>query len=183
MKKVERKPLGKTGNRVVNVITGIILVGLVIGVIAIIATAVHGVKHIATHPFLTTKTATTSQATKPATTKPTTTEVTPTTTATTAPAASTAPKVLLDQSGNGIASTAPFITGNKWTITYTFDCSSFGSQGNFQIYINNTDGSENDDAGANQLATSGGSTDYYYDAGSHSLQINSECDWHVTVNG
>jgi hypothetical protein len=91
------------------------------------------------------------------------------------------PQTLLDLSGSGQAQTAAFTTGDNWAITYTFNCSSFGSQGNFQIYINNTDSSENDDTGANQLAASGGSTDHYYDAGKHYLQINSECAWHLTV--
>jgi hypothetical protein len=99
------------------------------------------------------------------------------------PAPAAAPKVLLDQSGNGQASTASFSTGDNWSITYTFDCSSYGSAGNFQITINNTDNSFNSDTGANALATSGGSTDHYYDSGKHYLSINSECDWHVTVNG
>lgn len=103
----------------------------------------------------------------------------PATTATSKPAPTT--YTLLSQSGSGQASTASFTTTSNWVITYTFDCSSFGSQGNFQIYINNTDGSLNTDTGANDLAMSGGNTDHYYDAGSHYLQINSECDWTVSV--
>lgn len=91
------------------------------------------------------------------------------------------PKVVLDISGSGIKQTQPFTTKSRWTITYTFNCASFGYQGNFQIYVNNTDGSYNTDSGANDLAMSGGDTDYFYDAGEHYLTINSECDWHVTV--
>jgi hypothetical protein len=111
----------------------------------------------------------------------TTSNPSPKPTPTPAPAPTPQPTVLLDQSGSGIASTNSFTTSSKWSITYTFDCSSFDSQGNFQIYINNTDGSYNTDAGANDLALNGGNTDYYYDSGQHYLQVNSECDWHVTV--
>lgn len=99
-----------------------------------------------------------------------------------APAAPT-PKVLLDQSSSGDVSTAPFTTTGDWTLTYTFDCTNYGYAGNFQIYIENTDGSENTDEGANDLSMSGGNTDHYYDSGQHYLEINTECDWHVTVTG
>lgn len=93
------------------------------------------------------------------------------------------PTVLLDLSGNGAQQTQPFTTTGDWTVTYTYDCSDYGSAGNFQFDVDNTDGSTNNDNGANELATSGGATDYYYDAGQHYLSINSECDWHVTVKG
>ncbi len=94
-----------------------------------------------------------------------------------------APKVLLDQSGNGQAQTAAFTTGNTWTVTYTYDCSNFGSQGNFAFTVNNTDNSLNTDTGANDMGMNGGNTDHYYDSGKHYLSIDSECAWHIIVNG
>jgi len=102
-----------------------------------------------------------------------------------APAVSSTPPttVLLDQSGSGEAQTKPFTTTGEWTVAYTFDCSAWGSSGNFQFDVANTDGSDNLDNGANDLAMSGGNTDYYYDAGQHYLSVNSECDWHVVVKG
>lgn len=91
---------------------------------------------------------------------------------------------LLDISGSGTRQTQKFTASGDWSITYTFDCSGFGMQGNFQIYIFNGDGSlDFADGGANDLAMNGGTTDYYYDSGTHYLEINSECSWHVTVNG
>jgi surface rod structure-forming protein G len=90
---------------------------------------------------------------------------------------------LLDIRGSGIRQTQKFTASGDWTLTYTFDCSNFGMQGNFQVYIYNDDGSLSTDGGPNDLATNGGTTDYYYDAGTHYLEINSECAWHVTVNG
>ncbi len=95
----------------------------------------------------------------------------------------TQPKVLLDLSGNGDQQTQPFSTTGNWTLIYIYDCSAFGSQGNFQVGINNTDGSTNTDTSPNELGTSGGNTDYYYDPGQHYLSINSECAWHITVKG
>jgi len=103
------------------------------------------------------------------------------TNSTAAPTPSPTPKVLLDISGSGNQQTQPFSTSGDWTIAYTFDCSAFGSQGNFQYEVDNTEGSENSDLGANDLAVNGGTTNYYYDAGQHYLTINSECSWHVTV--
>lgn len=91
------------------------------------------------------------------------------------------PKIVLDISGSGTKQTQPFSTKSRWTMTYTFNCANFGYQGNFQVYIKNTNGSYNTDAGPNDLAMSGGNTDYYYDAGEHYLTVNSECDWHITV--
>lgn len=91
------------------------------------------------------------------------------------------PKVLLDITGNGSKQTQKFTTSSNWNIKYTFDCTNFGSQGNFQYFIYNGDGSPNTDTGANDLAVSGGTTNYYYDNGEHYLSVNSECDWHVVV--
>ena len=126
------------------------------------------------------KTVTTSTAAKTTTTTPAvTTKSTP---AAKAPTPTPTTNTLLTQSGSGQASTASFTTNDNWQIQYTFDYTNFGSEGKFQIYINNTiNGSLNDDTGANDLSVSGGNTDHYYDAGSHYLQVNSECDWTITV--
>ncbi|HEU5427067.1 MAG TPA: hypothetical protein VFU74_09340 [Actinocrinis sp.] len=95
-----------------------------------------------------------------------------------APAASK--HVVLTVHGNGIKTTKTFSTGDDWSITYSFDCSSFGSQGNFQVYVY-SDGSLSD-APVNELSEKGGDTTYEHDAsGTHYLDINSECSWTVTV--
>lgn len=109
----------------------------------------------------------------------------PTTTETTRASPPPVPtqQVLLDLSGSGSQQTASFTVGSKWNVTYTFDCSAFGGSGNFQFDVDNTDGSDTYDTGANDLAASGGTTDYYYDSGEHYLSINSECAWHLTVKG
>lgn len=91
-----------------------------------------------------------------------------------------APTVVLTLSGNGTKTTKSFTTGDDWSIKYTFDCSNFDDKGNFQVYTY-TDGSMGD-IPVNELAASGADTTYEHgDPGSHYLEINSECDWTVTV--
>jgi hypothetical protein len=87
---------------------------------------------------------------------------------------------LLSSKGTGIKNTAKFTTDNDWSIAWTYNCSSFGSQGNFQIYVY-TDGTM-DGIGANELGKKGSDTSPVYDdPGTHYLQINSECAWTVNV--
>jgi hypothetical protein len=92
---------------------------------------------------------------------------------TTAPAAQT----VATYSGSGIENTPRFTVTDTWKLAYSFDCSNFGSQGNFQVF---------EDSGfnvlTNDLATSkSASTMQYNDAGTHYLEINSECSWTVKV--
>lgn len=95
-----------------------------------------------------------------------------------------APQTLLDISGQGTKQTQKFTTAGDWTLSYSYDCSKFGSEGNFQTFTYNDDGSmDSDDIGVNRLGTSGSDTMNYYDAGTHYLSINSECSWRVTVEG
>ena len=63
-------------------------------------------------------------------------------------------------------------------MTWNYDCSNYGSAGNFIVDIN---GSTSSDVGPNELNTSGGGTDYYYDAGTFSFEIDSECNWSIAV--
>ena len=99
---------------------------------------------------------------------------------TSAAPAAPAKRVVLVGSGSGIKNTADFTTGSDWSIAYTFNCKSFGSEGNFQIYV--YDGSDLSDVPANDLATKGGATSYEHgESGTHYLQINSECAWTVKV--
>jgi hypothetical protein len=92
-----------------------------------------------------------------------------------------APKVLLQMSGSGIQKTEQFKTGSNWRLAYSFDCSNFGGQGNFAV-TEFTDG-QMSDVLVNELKASGNGTSPVYDAGTHHLEINSECNWKVTVTG
>jgi hypothetical protein len=86
--------------------------------------------------------------------------------------------VVLTTSGNGIKETKSFTTGAEWSVTYTFNCSGFGSKGNFVL----SEGTSGLDILANGLAAKGADTTYRHDdAGKHSLSVNSECDWTLKV--
>lgn len=96
----------------------------------------------------------------------------------------TEPKVLLDISGNGTKQTQQFTAAGNWDLTWSYDCSSFGAQGNFIVAVFNSDGSENfDNSAVNQLGAKGSDVQHYYQGGKFYLNINSECSWHLSVKG
>lgn len=94
------------------------------------------------------------------------------------PASSVAPAeaVVLSLSGSGEQTTQDFTTGSDWGVSYSYDCSSFGMQGNFVV---------SDERGvplANTLGTSGSATTYEHgDPGRHYLEVDSECSWTLQV--
>jgi hypothetical protein len=98
-------------------------------------------------------------------------------------------RVLATMSGNGIQNSAPFlVSASPVTATYTYDCSGFGTAGNFiadMLSGNQSDLGSDDQSIANALGMSGGATTTLYPANTGSdyyLSVNSECDWTVTVN-
>lgn len=99
------------------------------------------------------------------------------------------PPTLLSISGSGIKSSKTFSwSGDSVDLTYTFNCSNFGSQGNFQIYFYGASilGPTVPDILANDLAAKGGDTTTEYLSGSTGpfhLEVNSECKWTVAVTG
>jgi hypothetical protein len=109
--------------------------------------------------------------------------------ATTAAAPPPAPRVLLRIAGNGIENSAPFSVGSgALTVHYSFNCSSFGSAGNFQadlLYGDQSSLGSDDQPVANALAMSGSQTTTVYpqDPGKdYYLSVNSECSWKVRVS-
>ncbi len=110
-----------------------------------------------------------------------------TTTTTPATTTTTQPKIvpLLHQTGSGIASLPAFTVSSNatgWGLAWSYDCSgSFGGNGNFIVDIVRPGGGYTSDPGVNELGTSGHAIEYYYDHGLFQLQINSECNWSVTV--
>lgn len=99
---------------------------------------------------------------------------------TSAPPAAPAGKTVATFSGSGIERTAKFTVTDTWKLDYSFDCSSFGTSGNF--IVNEDGGSDFSGASVNELGTGkSGSTYAYGDAGTHYLEINSECSWSVEV--
>jgi hypothetical protein len=64
-------------------------------------------------------------------------------------------------------------------MSWTYNCSAaIGGTGNFIVNVN---GSTAADQGANELGTGGSGTDYYYDTGTFSLGVISECSWTINV--
>lgn len=93
--------------------------------------------------------------------------------------AAPATHVVLKVSGNGIKDTKAFTTGDTWSLKYSYDCSSDGlDEGNFQVYEDYPSG----DILVNALAKKGSDVEYRTgDAGKHTLKMNSECSWSITV--
>jgi hypothetical protein len=98
------------------------------------------------------------------------------------PLPSPSPVVLLDKPGSGINKTQEFTAAGDWQIDWSYDCANFGQNGNFQIFVYNSDGSLADLA-ANELGAKGSDTSYEHQGGTFYLQMNSECNWHVIVKG
>ena len=99
-----------------------------------------------------------------------------------------ASKVLLSLTGTGIRNSRPFNVGGKpLTVTYSFNCSSFGSSGNFAadlLYGNQSSLNSDDLTIANALARSGHQTTVVYPqypGRDYYLAVNSECAWTVKV--
>ena len=101
-------------------------------------------------------------------------------TATTRAAPPAAPRTLAVFTGSGTKKTKKFdVTSDDWTIAYRYDCTSFGSQGNFQVFVYGDDGMP--DVAVNELAAKGTDTTEEHQGGSFYLEINSECAWTVRV--
>jgi hypothetical protein len=95
------------------------------------------------------------------------------------PTSPPAPKVLLDLTGSGIKNSGEFDAPSHWRLAYSYDCTSFGTQGNFQVFVEQ--GSTPVDAPVNELGMKGQSTSDVYHGGKLHLSMNSECNWHVTA--
>jgi hypothetical protein len=88
--------------------------------------------------------------------------------------------VIATFSGSGIQNTTQFTAPGTWKLDWTYDCSSFGSNGNF--IVDEDGGNDFGGASVNELGAGGsGSTMAYNDAGTHYLSVNSECSWTLKV--
>jgi hypothetical protein len=106
----------------------------------------------------------------------------------TAPVAQTAsqsiPQTLLDLKGSGTKTTQKFTAASDWDLEWSYDCSNFGSQGNFMVYVYNGDGSISySNAGVNQLGKSDSGVENYHSGGTFYLTVNSVCKWKIMVKG
>jgi len=129
--------------------------------------------------------------TQPITDKPTTTPTPskpaptpPAPVATPTPTPPATPQVLFSASGSGTKSTQTFTVPKSWQLDWSYDCSNFGSQGNFVVSVYNADGSPSyNNTTVNQLGKSGSDTEYYHTGGTFYFEINSECSWTVKAKG
>jgi hypothetical protein len=78
--------------------------------------------------------------------------------------------------------TPQFSESGNWQMAWNYDCSAFGSQGNFVVMVNQPNSSTGIDVAPNELGMSGSGTDSYTDTGTFSLSVNSECTWSITVS-
>jgi hypothetical protein len=93
-------------------------------------------------------------------------------------------QTLLDISGSGSKSTAKFTAASDWDLNWNYDCTNFGSQGNFQVFIYNGDGTMSfANSGVNQLGKSDTGVEHYHSGGTFYLTVNSECKWKIQVKG
>jgi hypothetical protein len=91
---------------------------------------------------------------------------------------STMPHLVTTFSGSGEENTPKFTVSDTWQLRWSYDCSSFGSQGNFAVSEDGAFGSVD----VNELGMGGrGSTYGYGDGGSHYLDVSSECGWNVKI--
>ena len=105
---------------------------------------------------------------------------TPTTTPRTTTTAASA--VLYQQSGSGTASTPNFTTPTNWSIDWTYDCSAFGSQGNFAVEVEQAGTgtmASIADLPITQLGASGSGVQSYHYGGKLYLSVDSECAWTI----
>jgi len=71
-------------------------------------------------------------------------------------------------------------TGN-WTIGWSYNCASLGSQGIFGVFVNQPSGNSTVDVGPSTQGESGTGTDYYSDTGTFNLAVISDCQWSMTI--
>jgi hypothetical protein len=96
-------------------------------------------------------------------------------------AAPAAPAKLLDVTGSGEKTTEPFTSRGAWRLQYSYDCANFGQAGNFVVEVKGGDGFS--DQGPSTEGTSGADSNYEPQGGTFSLQVLSECNWHIVVTG
>ena len=98
-----------------------------------------------------------------------------------APTGKAEPTTVLALTGSGTKNTSTFEVGDAWTLSYTFDCTkamaAVDGKGNFIVF------DKNDNKLVNELDKSGKGSAPQHTAGTHRLQVISECDWTVKVTG
>jgi hypothetical protein len=92
------------------------------------------------------------------------------------------PQTLLEESGQGNKTTESFTAAGNWDLSWSYNCSAFGAQGNFVVWTKDTSGHMVVDP-VNSLGDSGQDVEHYHQGGTIYLEIESECSWLVKVTG
>jgi outer membrane murein-binding lipoprotein Lpp len=96
------------------------------------------------------------------------------------------PPTVLNEQGSGTTTTDQFKVPNSasgWTLKWTYDCASLGTSGNFIADVQGHGSSQTTkDRGPNELGDGGKGTEHYFDAGTFTLEIASECSWTVVAS-
>ena len=78
--------------------------------------------------------------------------------------------------------TEKFAAQSDWDLRYSYDCGSFGQQGNFQVFIYDDNGSLSfANSGVNELSMRSSNVDHLHTGGTFYMEVNSECQWHIQV--
>lgn len=85
-------------------------------------------------------------------------------------------------SGNGGTTTDTYAMRKGWKVHWSFDCSDFGSAGNFQLELESSNFLDTEFL-SNALSMYGSGSHHIAKSGRYDLWINTECDWTVTVTG
>lgn len=96
------------------------------------------------------------------------------------------PVAVFTQTGQGTATTSSFKVPSNWDMIWSYDCSAFGTTGNFFVTIYDDYGQDStldfDNQGVNQLGAGGKGVDHYHSGGNKKfLKVISECSWAVLV--
>lgn len=66
-----------------------------------------------------------------------------------------------------------------WHVNWTYNCASFGSEGDFDFEVYEGTQSDLNDSGPNRLGKKGSGTQHYHDTGTFHLETGSECAWRL----
>ncbi len=89
---------------------------------------------------------------------------------------------VLSLSGSGTNSTRTFTVSGDWDLSWSYDCRNFGFEGNFIVFVYESDGSPSvSNVGVNQLGPSGTGVEHYHAGGTYYLQVISTCSWTISV--
>jgi hypothetical protein len=98
--------------------------------------------------------------------------------------ATTEPTVL-DEQGSGSTTTQKFKvprSATGWTLAWTYECASLAASGNFIVHVKGSGSTaETKDIGPNEVGDAGQATEHYFDTGTFTLEIASECTWSVVA--